>query len=258
MIGFFLIYTERMNPYEKIENKKESFTKKEMIVYNILHKNPNLILRGSLADLSEKYNVSQPTITRFCQKIGYQGLNDFKFDVFRYEKQNIEQENEQVAGLHSYKLLLDILEESLNIEQIDQLARKIVECDTIYITGFHKSSLPAQMLQMNLFKVHKRALFFRSDMLHDLAHIASDKDMVIVFSNQGFGLQKNMLKEEKEQLNFTLSLITMKDKLPLGKYTDFYIYLPSSINQHFEVYLENQIVFFIFIDILTSRIAKFI
>ena len=76
-----------MNPFEKIELKKDTFTKKEMIVYNILQKNPDLILRGSITSLAKDYQVSQSTITRFCQKIGYDGFNEFKFDVFRSEKQ---------------------------------------------------------------------------------------------------------------------------------------------------------------------------
>ena len=76
-----------MNPFEKIELKKDTFTKKEMIVYNILQKNTDLILRGSITSLAKDYQVSQSTITRFCQKIGYDGFNEFKFDVFRSEKQ---------------------------------------------------------------------------------------------------------------------------------------------------------------------------
>ena len=42
-----------MNPFEKIELKKDTFTKKEMIVYNILQKNPDLILRGSITSLAK-------------------------------------------------------------------------------------------------------------------------------------------------------------------------------------------------------------
>lgn len=254
----FLLYNFNMSPYEKIENLKNEFTKKEMIVYNILQKNPDLILRGNLSDLSEKYNVSQPTITRFCQKIGYQGLNDFKFDVFRYEKQHIEESEPSYSVIDQYKRLLSILEDSLDPAQMDELAQKIIHSNTVYVTGYHKSSLPAQMMQMNLFKVNKRAIFFASDMLHDLANIVTNQDMVIVFSNQGNGIQKNMLKHEKEMRHFTLTTITMKDKLPISKYSDHYIYLPSSINQHFDTYLENQVVFFIFVDLLTSKIAKYI
>jgi len=48
----------------------------------------------------------------------------------------------------------------------------------------------------------------------------------------------------------------MNDKLSLKKHTKNYIWLPSTINQGFQNYLENQVVFFIYTDILTSQIAK--
>jgi len=56
--------------------------------------------------------------------------------------------------------------------------------------------------------------------------------------------------------DFNLSIITMNDKLSLKKHTKNYIWLPSTINQGFQNYLENQVVFFIYTDILTSEIAK--
>ena len=58
-----------MNPFEKIELKKDTFTKKEMIVYNILQKNPDLILRGSITSLAKDYQVSQSTIHVFVKKL---------------------------------------------------------------------------------------------------------------------------------------------------------------------------------------------
>lgn len=48
----------------------------------------------------------------------------------------------------------------------------------------------------------------------------------------------------------------MNDKLSLKKHTKNYIWLPSTINHGFQNYLENQVVSFIYTDILTSQIAK--
>ena len=37
-----------MNPFDKMKLKKETFTKKELVIYNLLYNNPDLILRRSL------------------------------------------------------------------------------------------------------------------------------------------------------------------------------------------------------------------
>lgn len=246
-----------MNPFEKIELKKDSFTKKEMIIYNILQKNPDLILRGSITSLSKEYQVSQSTITRFCQKIGYDGFNEFKFDVFRSEKQSYDNSENHVSVIESYCQLLHILEESLDYDLLRKVARDIVHAKTIIVTGTHKSSLPAQMLRYNLFKCNKKAIFLEYGEVQDLPHIVSKDDMVIMFSNQGSGLHsKNQFKEDKEKYHFNLTFVTMNDKLHVKKYCDNFVWLPSSSNQHFDCYLESQIIFFVYIDLLTSEITK--
>lgn len=246
-----------MNPFEKIELKKDTFTKKEMIIYNILQKNPDLILRGSIATLSKDYQVSQSTITRFCQKIGYDGFNEFKFDVFRFEKQGYNSIENNTSVIESYCKLLHILEDNLDHDLLKKVAQDIVNANTIILTGTHKSSLPAQMLRYNLFKCNKKAILLDQGDLQDLPHIVNENDMVIMFSNQGSGLQiKNQFKDEKEKYHFNLTFITMNDKLSIKKYCDNFVWLPSSSNQHFESYLESQIIFFVYIDLLTSEIAK--
>ena len=48
-----------MNPFEKMDLKKDSFTKKELILYDVLKDNLQNILSFSASDLSKQYNISQ-------------------------------------------------------------------------------------------------------------------------------------------------------------------------------------------------------
>ena len=247
-----------MNPFEKIELKKDTFTKKEMIVYNILQKNPDLILRGSITSLAKDYQVSQSTITRFCQKIGYDGFNEFKFDVFRSGKQG-NTSKDDLSTLDAYIKLIEILKSSIDYEKLNQFANDIVKANSIIILGMHKSALPAKLLQFNLFKYGKKAIFLDyGDIVNDFQQLVSEDDMVIIYTNRGnvLGSINSTLKDLVKKVSFNLSIITMNDKLSLKKHTKNYIWLPSTINQGFQNYLENQVVFFIYTDILTSEIAK--
>lgn len=247
-----------MNPFEKMELKKETFTKKEMIIYDLLHNDLEIILRSSATDLSKNYHVSQATITRFCQKLGYDGFNEFKFDVFRLEKKNTDSSLDNETYIDSYIHLFNIIQSSLDYQQLENLANDIIQSENVIISGFHKSSLPAKMLQYNLFKFNKKAIVLNNDEIHELPHIITSQDIFIFFTNRGNGLNtlKPLLKESKENIQYQLALITMNDKLSIKKYCDQYIWLPSSTNQNFQQYLENQIVFFLYIDLLTSQIAK--
>ena len=103
-------------------------------------------------------------------------------------------------------------------------------------------------------------MYISQDEIHELPNIIQENDILIAFSNDGNGLEaiKNEIKSEKQEKQFNLSIITMNDKLSLKKLSDNYVWLPSSTNQGFEVYLENQIIFFLYVDLLTSEITEHI
>ena len=54
-----------MNPFEQIELKKSSFTKKDREVCEVITNNIDDILRNTATTLAEKHNITQPAITRF-------------------------------------------------------------------------------------------------------------------------------------------------------------------------------------------------
>ena len=147
-----------MNPFEKMDLKKDSFTKKELILYDVLKDNLQNILSFSASDLSKQYNISQSTITRFCQKIGYDGYNEFKFDVFRSGKQG-NTSKDDLSTLDAYIKLIEILKSSIDYEKLNQFANDIVKANSIIILGMHKSALPAKLLQFNLYMVKKQSFW---------------------------------------------------------------------------------------------------
>ena len=247
-----------MNPFEKMDLKKDSFTKKELMLYDVLKDNLQNILSFSASDLSKQYNISQSTITRFCQKIGYDGYNEFKFDVFRSGKQG-NSSKDNLSTLDAYIKLIEILKSSIDYQQLNQFASDIVNAESIIILGMHKSALPAKLLQYNLFKYGKKAIFLDyGDIVNDFQQLINQDDMVIIYTNRGnvLGSINTTLKDMSKKLSFNLSIITMNDNISIKKYINNYICLPSTIIQGFQNYLENQVIFFIYTDILTSEIAK--
>ncbi|MFV0393597.1 MAG: MurR/RpiR family transcriptional regulator [Coprobacillaceae bacterium] len=251
-----------MSPFDKMKAKESAFTKKEKIVYELLRDNPDEILRGDINTWSAKHNISQSTLTRFCQKIGYDGFNEFKFDYFRYEKTgaNVES-NENHDILDYYSSLTLSLREFVSKKELTALAKSIKEADNIIVYGTHKSSLPAQMLKLNLLKLSKHATFIESSTFQEIQHFITEKDLLIIFTATGGSIDahcKQILSTIQKNNKLNLAIVTFNEKLPLKSKSNHFIWLPSSINQHYKVYLENQIVFFIYIDLLTSELARII
>ena len=246
-----------MNPFKQMELKKSSFTKKELIVYEIIVENVDDILRDTATQLAEKHNISQASISRFCQKIGYHGYNDFKYDIYKHQKMGGENTN-PASIMDYYAKLIGLIPNAVSEEQFIELAQLIVDAKFIAINGYHKSSLPAQLLEMNLAKVSKKAAYVPYDRAHALPQIMTQQDLVIYFSATGtvYREQIESINEMDEEIRPTTVLITMSDKCPMRNKVDYVIWLPNYKNQGYPQYLETQVVFLIFVDLLTNYIAQ--
>lgn len=246
-----------MNPFEQMELKKSSFTKKEMIVYDFFVENIDDILRDTATQLAEKHNISQASISRFCQKLGYHGYNDFKYDVYKYQKIGNESTN-PASIMDYYAKLINLIPNAISEEQFTELAQLIVDAKFIAINGFHKSALPAQLLEMNLAKVSKHAVYVPYDRSHTLAQTLTKQDLAIYFSATGIIYREHVeaLNDMDDDKRPITVLITMADKSPMRNKVDHVIWLPNYKNQGYPQYLETQVVFMIFVDLLTNYIAQ--
>lgn len=246
-----------MNPFELMELKKDSFTNKEVIIYNLVLENVNEILRGTLNSIAPLFNVSPSSITRFCQKLGYSGYNDFKFELYKYEKQSLVNQDNNIDGdlLDHYAALIKLIKNSFTKEDIENLANAVIKSNTVMLTGYHKSFLPCKFMETNLRKLSKSSIAIANDSFEDINFFATKDDLLIIFSAEGTSV-KEILDIATSQKKYKVALITMNSKSSYKNKVDFFIWLPSSKNQHYPVYLENQVIFFIFVDILTAHIAK--
>lgn len=247
-----------MNPFEQMELKKMSLTQKELEVYNVFTQNVDDILRDTATVLAEKYHISQPAITRFCQKLGYHGFIDFKYDIYKYHKSG-GNAKDITSVLDYYTRLIHLIPGAVPSETFDGLAQAIVKARYVFVLGFHKSSLPAQLLDYNLskFGIMASAVPFGSN--DSLINRVCKQDLVIIFSAVGPTYKEIMdiINEMPEDRHPTTVLVTQSDKHPIRNKVDQVIWLPSYRNQGYPQYLEAQVVPMIFVDLLTNYITNY-
>ncbi len=61
-----------------IETLKDSFTKTEKKIATFVVKNPQKVVYMSLTEVSDILKVSEGSIVRFCQKLGYTGFHPLR------------------------------------------------------------------------------------------------------------------------------------------------------------------------------------
>ena len=244
-----------MNPYELMELKKSSFTKTDQHIVELVNGNADAIFRNTtITSLAKEYGISQASLTRFIQKLGYPSYGEFKFDIYRYEKQSLTTQGSKETILEAYSSLILQMQNVIKEEELLMIAREIVEARMVVTIGMHKSFLPAQSLQYNLLKLSKPTTAFNNDDRIEVKHFVTKDDIIILFTADG-NSAKDFIEEYKEK-DISIILITMNDKTPIKKYAKHVIWLPNSRNQNMHKYLENQVFFLVFADLLTSYVAK--
>ena len=71
-----------MEPYEdQIQQIYPSLSKGERKVADYVRENMSAVLRMTIRELKDAVGVSEPTVFRFCQAMGYSGFKDFKISL---------------------------------------------------------------------------------------------------------------------------------------------------------------------------------
>ena len=246
-----------MNPFEQMELKKASFTKRERQVYELVINNIDDILRDSATQLADNHKISQSSITRFCQKLGYNGYNDFKFDIYKYSKSG-KSVTDPDSVMDYYSQIIHQIPNAVSKEQFRRVAEMICTARFTVCTGYHKSFLPAQLLDMNLHKMGILSSAIAYDSAHTLPQMLCKDDLVVIFSgvSDTYKLIADLLLDQGDNCP-KMVLVTTSDKHVLKNKVDEVVWLPSYQNQGYPQYLESQVINFVFTDQLSSYIAEY-
>jgi len=173
----------------------------EQAIADYVLANPQHIRQLSSQELAQVVGVSQATVVRFTQKLGYKGYPDFKFAVT--DSLHI-LNDEQPVKLHgdisladSYsamatKLLagkIEVLTNTLSAndqQSMEQVCQALLQARRIMLTGKGASFLVAQDFCLKLRKLGMSAIAESDNhiQLADLAHYGA-KDMLFVISESG-------------------------------------------------------------------------
>lgn len=244
-----------MNPITKLNTAKDSFNQKELAISQKILNNLDFVARESATNVSKQFHISQASLTRFCKKIGYNGYNDFRFDLFRYLKEAPIIDPKQKKQLDYYIDILNVMKETLNDNVLNDLAEYLYQFKKIYITGFHKSHFPAQLLNLNLKEFFYNCQYISYEEIVRYESYSDPSDLLIVFSSIG-PTYYNIVKTLKEGKNAPQVLLFTQSKthslIPLS---DKYQLIPTWRNLSPE-FLEDQIFTMIFVDLLTTHLIK--
>jgi len=234
----------------KIDNSYKDFSAGQKRIADLYKENQIVLAFSSALEVGKKVNVSESTVIRWAQKLGFKGYAEFQSVM---QKKLAEQRIEQVedddtqvyASQSILKNLLDAdiksishLKETLREEQLLQVVDLIGSAKKIYVTSnFFDFGLAHSFTHwMNRVLDHTE-LLMQGDMqyYHQLSKLTKD-DVLIAFAFPRY--TKNVmetLQTAKEQ-GTSVIVITDKADAPVAPYADELLLVPISTNLSIDSY----------------------
>ena len=234
----------------KIDNSYKDFSAGQKRIADLYKENQIVLAFSSALEVGKKVNVSESTVIRWAQKLGFKGYAEFQSVM---QKKLAEQRIEQVedddtqvyASQSILKNLLDAdiksishLKETLREEQLLQVVDLIGSAKKIYVTSnFFDFGLAHSFTHwMNRVLDHTE-LLMQGDMqyYHQLSKLTKD-DVLIAFAFPRY--TKNVmetLQTAKEQ-GTSVIVITDKTDAPVAPYADELLLVPISTNLSIDSY----------------------
>ena len=160
-------------------------TSSEQIIYQYFKDHLNDIVYLSLSDICKELYVSNATVIRFCQKLGFKGFNELKFQLKNELSLTNKSVNAWDAIPHRTSILKDFID-NIDDKIIEQICSEIKNHKSIYIYGRNMSRLPAKYLQSMLNTMDIPCIYIDwIDFLSALSKSFPDNAVLFIFTNYG-------------------------------------------------------------------------
>lgn len=142
--------------YKKILASYDSLSKQQKKIADYIISNMNEVVFFSITKFAEELDVSEATIVRFAQNLGYKGFPELKGDLVHYYQnfltpgERLKNSLQDLAGddfsfekvmRNEIKLIEDTIS-SINQDIFWNLVRSICGAETVYIFGLGRSNEP--------------------------------------------------------------------------------------------------------------------
>lgn len=242
-----------------ISNSKLSNAEKK--VQNYIKNNSNRIETLTINKLASTAGTSVASVQRYCQKIGFSGYKEFKFALLNVLSKQADKRKEKNAGqlnldyLDDYQEILEKLK-TISQQQIDKLALALLNNGFNYILGVYYSSIPAQLLTLQLQDLGLPTFCATNDVNGEhLLDNTKKNDTIVLFSINGAKTYyEDYWGESISNCNNSF-LITMNENAGFKKLFNNTIVLPGN-NLEKSLPFDQQSIPTIFIEMLMQTIYQ--
>lgn len=229
-----------MRCLQRITLNKDAFTPGERIIADYILANPDKLKQCSSQELASILNISQSSIVKFAQRLGFKGFTNLKMALIEEWGQQSKQNAESEQHLHNdinvhdtpsviaEKLFrakqqaLRMTTDSVNLAQLERVVAEIKAARRVQIMGMGGSSLVAKDLAYKLMKIGYPVMNeMDSHVQMTVAQSLGEGDVQIVISYSGALKEIVIAAQAAQEKGAKIIAITSLQDSPLRKLADF-------------------------------------
>jgi len=252
------------NPLSFIEARLDSLNPTDQRIAAWIQDNQEDASRLPIDQVSEELEVSKSTLVRFSQKLGFSGWAAFKREMARVVSSHSAAKGDDGLPVRaanriceSYASHLRQMPDMIDDTALDALAKRILSAKRVLIAGYDRSFLAAEQLRRRLLIIgvdsqSTSELGIYEPVLEDYA----DTGLVLFFTVRD---NTRMFGKHVDSLTIAgvpCACITCTPALPFKSKCAHYITIPQASRNPLVPFLDDNALFFVFIEVLIDAVAK--
>ncbi|MGV8936657.1 MAG: MurR/RpiR family transcriptional regulator [Allorhizobium sp.] len=183
-----------MDIFAVLQEQHSQLSTSEQRIADILTSDFEFAVNASIIELAERAEVSPPTVTRFCRRVGCQGFSDFKVRLAKTAYVGVRYLNPLAKSTEPADVAADIITKAQNAlfmmhraidpAMIDRVAEFLSKAEMIYAFGSGgNSSMIATEIQNRLFRLGSRVTVSNDHSMQLMMTAAARPEDVIIGSS---------------------------------------------------------------------------
>jgi DNA-binding MurR/RpiR family transcriptional regulator len=224
-----------MSPLVKIRSERDQMSAIERRIADFILENSHLLRDYSSQQLANALKISQSSVVKFSQKLGFKGYPDLKFSVgeaIARDNGGTETRAEESARDDPHAALAENLwrskaraEEETRLinppEQIDAIARTIGGASKVYCIGLGEDGIAARAFSMRLSLIGIMSVHHFDTVLMSSGISAAGKgDVLLVFSEDGDQSTLSQISHQFRERQGKVISVTRHTANPLRAHAD--------------------------------------
>ncbi len=255
-----------MDIFATIQEEGPQFSASEQRIAEILLTQFDFAVNASIIELAERAEVSPPTVTRFCRRLGCQSFADFKVNLARTAYVGVRYLNPEAESTEPADVATDVITKAqnalfmvhraLDASVLEKVADRVSRAEMVYAFGSGgNSSLIAGEFQNRLFRLGSRVSVSTDHGLQLMLTAAARPNDVLIgssFSGRNAELVKcfNLAREN----GITTIALTQSDS-PVAKAAELVIGIDLPEGDNIFRPTSTRFAYLAVVDVIASLVA---